>query len=122
MTFRSAKELPLISLEEKKKVFGSAVPAPDDYQERHHDDQPLSWQESKPIALWLALLGELRIQCASDVSAGSGALMEACLTRGVQYHGLCINKEHMSWVQAISDRVACGLISDDLAKAERAVP
>ena len=48
--------------------------------------------------------------------------MEACLTRGVQYHGLCINKEHMSWVQAISDRVACGLISDDLAKAERAVP
>ena len=51
--------------------------------------------------------------------------MEACLTRGIQYHGLCISKEHMAWVQAISDRAACGLISvqgstmfsDELAKA-----
>ena len=119
------KELPLISFEEKKKILGSAVPAPDEYRENHHDDQPLFWQESKPIALWLALLDELRIQSVFDVSAGSGALMEACLTRGIQYHGLCINKEHMSWVQAIADRAACGLISvqgstlfsDDLAKA-----
>ena len=125
VAFRPLKELPLISFEEKKKILGSAVPAPDEYRENHHDDQPLFWQESKPIALWLALLDELRIQSVFDVSAGSGALMEACLTRGIQYHGLCINKEHMSWVQAIADRAACGLISvqgstlfsDDLAKA-----
>eukprot|EP00435_Cladocopium_sp_Y103_P066722 s117_g29.t1 len=121
VAFRSAKEIPLISLDEKKRVLGSTVPAPDEYRENHHDDQPLFWQESKPIALWLALLDELRIQSVFDVSAGSGALAEACLTRGIQYHG----KEHMSWVQAISDRAACGLISvqgstlfsDDLAKA-----
>ena len=51
--------------------------------------------------------------------------MEACLTRGILYHGLCLNREHMSWLQAVSDRAACGLISvegstlysDELAKA-----
>ena len=88
VAFRKAKELPLISLEEKKKVFGgSAVPAPDDYQESHHDDQPLFWQESKPIALWLALLDELRIQSVFDVSAGSGALMP-WLVHQQRAHGL----------------------------------
>lgn len=46
-----------------------------------------------------------------DLTAGSGALMEACLTRGVQYHGICLNRDHMSWLQAVADRAACGLIS-----------
>ena len=129
VSFRSVKELPLISLAEKQKVFPQAIPAvqpaPDQYQEEHGSDQPLFWQESKPIALWLALLDELKIQCVFDVTAGSGALMEACLTRGILYHGLCLNREHMSWLQAVSDRAACGLISvegstlysDELAKA-----
>lgn len=35
VAFRPAKELPLISFEEKKKILGSAVPAPDEYRENH---------------------------------------------------------------------------------------
>lgn len=125
VSFRSARELPLIAFTEKQKVFPAVPAAPDTYQDSHGADQPLFWQESKPIALWLALIDELKIKCCFDMTAGSGALMEACLTRGVLYHGLCLNREHMSWLQAIADRAACGLISvqgstlfsDELAKA-----
>ena len=46
-----------------------------------------------------------------DVTAGSGAMMEASLTRGAVYHGLCLNKDHQQWLQAIADRAACGLIT-----------
>ena len=38
-------------------------------------------------------------------------MMEACITRGVQYHGLRVNREHMLWLQGVADRAACGLIS-----------
>ena len=57
--------------------------------------------------------------------------MEACLslTRGVQYHGRCLNRDHLSWVQAVADRASCGLASiqgstlytEELAKSVKEV-
>ena len=133
--FRPASELPLINLAEKVKVLAGAVPAvppaeaPATWKDRHGDDVPLFWQEGKPISLFLAILDELKIKAVFDVTVGSGALMEACLTRGVQYHGLCLNRDHLSWVQAVADRAACGLASiqgstlynEDLAKSVKEV-
>ncbi|CAL1156111.1 unnamed protein product, partial [Cladocopium goreaui] len=69
------------------------------------------WQESKPISFFNAILDEYKVTAVFDVTAGSGAFMEASLTRGVVYHGLCLNKEHQHWLQAIADRAACGLIT-----------
>ena len=125
MTFRPASQLPLIALGEKAKVLGvqAAPAAPAQWQEA----RPLFWREAKPISLYMAIIDEFKITSVFDVTSGSGALMEACLTRGVQHHGLCFNRDHMSWLQAVADRTACGLISvegptlhsEELAKAVR---
>ena len=53
------------------------------------------WHESKPIALWCALLDEWKVHAVLDCSPGSGALMEAALTRGIVYHGFCLD---LSWL------------------------
>ena len=104
-------ELPLMSLTEKAQVLGSAAP-PEDWTDRFGDNAvPLFWQESKPISFFNAILDEYKVTAVFDVTAGSGAFMEASLTRGVVYHGLCLNKEHQHWLQAIADRAACGLIT-----------
>ena len=124
---------------EKAKVLArSEVPqAPEDWQDRNGTDVPLFWQEGKPIRFYLSVLDEFKIKAAFDVTAGSGALMEACLTRGVLYHGLCqalrhalrkcissahaleccslrgpgLNRDHLHWLSAVADRAACGLMS-----------
>ena len=112
--FRSSWELPLLSKQEKGQIFpnGEAEKVPDDWEERFGDDTlPLFWQESKPIQFWAALLGAYKITSVFDCTAGSGALLEACMTQGTIYHGLCASKEHQAWLQAIADRAACGLVS-----------
>ena len=118
VSFRPLSELPLIKMNEKEKVLASAVPAvtavpqaPDAWRDAHGEDLPLFWQEGKPISLFLAILDEFKIKAVFDCTVGTGALMEACLTRGVLYHGLCLNRDHLSWVQAVADRAACGLAS-----------
>eukprot|EP00435_Cladocopium_sp_Y103_P074779 s326_g51.t1 len=113
VTFRPVSELPLINSDDKKKVLPAvpAVQAPEPWKESHGEDVPLFWQEGKPIEFYLALLDEFKGKAVLDLTAGSGALMEACLTRGVQYHGICLNRDHMTWLQAVADRAACGLIS-----------
>ncbi|CAL1141143.1 unnamed protein product [Cladocopium goreaui] len=97
-----------------QRVLGSAASAapPEDWTDRFGDNAvPLFWQESKPISFFNAILDEYKVTAVFDVTAGSGAFMEASLTRGVVYHGLCLNKEHQHWLQAIADRAACGLIT-----------
>lgn len=115
VAFRPASELPLITCAEKAKIFTAAAPAvpaaPQAWQDAHTDDVPLFWQEGKPINFYLAILDEFKVKAIFDVTAGSGAMMEACITRGVHYHGLCLNREHMQWLQGVADRAACGLIS-----------
>lgn len=113
VAFRPASELPLIAASEKSKIMpaSAAQAAPASWQESHNEDVPLFWQEAKPISFYLAILDEFKIKAVFDATAGSGALMEACLTRGVQYHGICLNRDHMSWLQGVADRASCGLIS-----------
>ena len=104
VTFRPLSEIPMISSAEKAKLMaslvvhgpGSAGPPggqaptlPDEWLERHGQDTPLFWNESKPIALWCALIDDWKVQAVFDITPGSGALMEACLTRGVLYYGIC---------------------------------
>ena len=68
---------------------GQPVP-PDDWAERNGSDIPLFWSEPKPIALWAAVIDDWKVATIFDCSPGSGALMEAAMTRGVFYHGLCL--------------------------------
>lgn len=131
--YRSLGELPLIDAAAKAKILAvcpgaPAAPAvtavPDPWKDNHGEDVPLFWQEAKPISFYLALIDDMQVKAVFDMTAGSGALMEAALTRGIQYHGICFNRDHMTWLQAIADRAACGLItvsasalySDELAK------
>ena len=64
--------------------------SPDDWAERNGSDIPLFWSEPKPIALWAAVIDDWKVATIFDCSPGSGALMEAAMTRGVFYHGLCL--------------------------------
>ncbi|CAK9105294.1 Cyclin-dependent kinase-like 4 [Durusdinium trenchii] len=107
--YRSINEMPLIAKDDKLKILDpkrvlSPPTLPDEWDEKNGQDVPLYWQESKPIALWIALLDDWKVQAIMDLSPGSGALCEAALTRG---H----SKEHLQWLQAIADRAACGLMA-----------
>ena len=87
-------------MQEKAKLLDpnavvSMPKLPEDWVERTGQDCPLFWQESKPIALWCALLDDWKVHAVLDCSPGSGALMEAALTRGIMYYGFCID---LSWL------------------------
>ena len=92
--YRSINEMPLIAKDDKLNILDpkrvlSPPTLPDEWDEKNGQDVPLYWQESKPIALWIALLDDWKVQAIMDLSPGSGALCEAALTRGILYHGLC---------------------------------
>lgn len=91
VSYRSTSEIMLVPKGEKAAILGHSadVSPPDDWLENHANDVPLFWHESKPIAFWQALLDDWLVQTVVDCTPGSGALMEACLTRGVQYHAIC---------------------------------
>ena len=60
---------------------------------------------------WTGFIDEMKIGAVMDLSPGSGALLEAALSRGILYYGLCRNRSHMNWLQGIADRATCGLIA-----------
>ncbi|CAE7242568.1 Cdkl4, partial [Symbiodinium necroappetens] len=112
--FRQSAELPLIALSAKKLVLDVDVAEPpEDWVEKHGAAIPCFWQEGKSIAFWTSFLDELKIAAIFDLSPGSGGLLEAALSRGVSYYGMCKNKQHMQWLAAIADRAACGLIATE---------
>ena len=59
----------------------AASEAPEDWKERFREDQPLFWQESKPICFWQTVLDEF-LAGAVFMTAGSGALSAkaSCIT------------------------------------------
>ena len=64
-------------MQEKYKLLGpngvlSVPELPEDWVERNGEGCPLFWHESKPIALWCALLGEWKVHAVLDCSPGSG--------------------------------------------------
>ncbi|CAE7894612.1 unnamed protein product, partial [Symbiodinium microadriaticum] len=82
-------------------------------------------QEGKSIAISSGFLDELKVHAIMDLSLGSGALLEAALSRGILYHGLCRNRPRMNWPQGIADRASCGLIATEgssLLSSERPAP
>ncbi|CAE7456312.1 Cdkl4 [Symbiodinium sp. CCMP2592] len=91
--YRAVSEMPLVSADTKKKIIAPATTGdlptpPEDWQDRHGSDVPLFWNESKPIAYWNAIIEEFCAEAVFDLTAGTGALMEASLTAGIAYHGL----------------------------------
>ena len=96
--FRPCGQLPFIPQNDKKAIVKNVPDAPDDWADRNDGDVPLFWMESKSIGLWGALLDEFKITACFDVTAGSGALMEACISRGTLYHGLCCLALYLSLI------------------------
>lgn len=86
---RKSSEMPMISPEEKGKIFSvpGRKPVPETWS--RGPAEPLFWQESKPIGLWTALLTDLNIKAVFDLSPGSGACAAAAMSCGIQYHGVC---------------------------------
>lgn len=117
VVFRSTAELPLVDVTHKGPALNCMDPTltfngPEDWVDRYGpSDVPLFWQESKPVSFWSAILEEFKFKSVFDCTAGSGALMEACLSRGVAYHGVCLSRSHMQWLQSIADRAACTLVA-----------
>ena len=100
VSYRTTSEIVLAPKDEKAAIlgYGAGTSPPEDWIEKHGDDVPLFWHESKPIAFWQALLDDWHVQAVMDCTPGSGALLEACLTRGVHYHGLCAGLSHtVAW-------------------------
>ena len=88
--YRSRSELPRISTTEKNKIFVNAgrKAVPEDWAEEYGANEPLFWEEFKPLSLWRALLQDYKIKAVFDVTAGSGCLAEACMLEGIVYHGV----------------------------------
>ena len=91
--YRSTNEIPLIAQDAKVNVLKLATPPtlPEEWSDRNGSDVPLFWCESKPIAFFLALIDDWHVQAIFDCTPGTGACLEAALTRGVAYHGCCRN-------------------------------
>jgi len=89
--FRSTSEIPLIVRQEKAAILKRPEDEdlPEGWPEKHGQAVPLFWQESKPIAFWVALLQDLRAKAVFDLSPGSGGCAEAAMSMGLLYHGLC---------------------------------
>lgn len=119
--FRRTLELPLLSADAKSGILSNwsenreVLPAT--WMDKHGKQEPLFWQESKPISYWLCMLADFRIKAVFDLTAGSGALAEACMHSGVIYHGLCLNTKHMAWLSSVLDRAACAMITQSDAVA-----
>lgn len=110
--FRTTAELPLLSPEIKSQMgFSSATGPPEAWADKHGKLEPLFWQETKPISYWICMLTDFKIKAVFDMTPGSGALAEACLSLGLTYHGVCLNTKHMHWLATVVDRAACGLIT-----------
>ena len=63
----------------------------------------MSWYE--------IFLSEVRAALVVDYSPGSGAMARACLSKGIQYVGICRTDQHCSWLTNILNKAAVECIS-----------
>lgn len=96
--FRKTVDVPLIARADKAQIFrhapgthGTTAGEGEELPENwcHGATEPLFWQECKPISFWMALLNDLNAKAVFDLTPGSGALAEAAMAAGIQYHGTC---------------------------------
>ena len=98
--------LPMIAPAEKIKVFSQATSAlPKRWQDRS-SGVPMFWLESKSIDFWAQLLEEATVKCVVDMSPGSGALAQACMSKGIHYFGIVSSQGHLSWLSNALDRAS----------------
>ena len=108
----SRLSLPRISDEDRLKIFPEQTDElPAKWSSAVHHGRPLFWQETKSVSTWLTLLDEVSAECVVDFTPGSGALAEACLSRGKQYVGIVSHATHMQWLTNVVDRAALKYVS-----------
>ena len=56
-------------------------------------------------------LSEVTAALVVDYSPGSGAMARACLSKGIQYVGICRTDQHCSWLTNILNKAAVECIS-----------
>lgn len=98
-----------ISVEDKMKIFPEATgPLPRRYSSAVSESPgvPLFWHETKSVQFWGQLLDDLHVKCVVDVSPGSGLLAQTCMSKGIQYFGMCMSSCHLTWLSNVLDR-AC---------------
>ena len=99
--------LPRISIEEKKKIFGTSGSLPEKWTKNVPAGCPMFWGETKSVAFWSQMLAELDIKGVVDLTPGSGALAEASMALGCQYFGLVADPVHLGWLANVVDRASC---------------
>ena len=63
------------------------------------------WSETKCAPLYEAILDNYQIAMVCDLSP-SVALMSACLSRNIRYHGLTLSDQHTDFLDRLADREA----------------
>ena len=64
------------------------------------------WQETKSLAFWGQMCDDMNIKCVVDTTPGSGILAQCCMSRGIQYFGICQSAQHLQWLSNVLDRAS----------------
>ncbi|CAE7488044.1 unnamed protein product [Symbiodinium sp. CCMP2592] len=108
--------LPRVPFKVKAKVLGLDLPRDEDKSPgslNHRwpkdwsfgENVPMFWSETKCSGLYEAILDNYQIAMVCDLSPSS-ALMAACLSRNIRYHGLTLSDQHTEFLERLSDREA----------------
>ena len=104
------KAMPMISLEDKKKVMGYDPALPRVKIFDSSAGVPLFWHERKDPAFWSTFLTHLDAKCIVDLTPGSGSCARAAMDLGISYTALAMNAEHNSWLQNVLNKAAMQVI------------
>jgi len=106
-------KLPHTSMADKELMMPTLVDASAVPPKWKHEGVPYMWNEVKDVAFWSALIECYDIKAIVDMSPGSGQLAHAAMRAGVQYLGLVLDTNHLSWLANAVDRSAIGLIAEN---------
>lgn len=105
--------LPRMSIKCKKEIFSGMIVDTASPPKWKHDGVPFMWNEVKSARFWESLLVSHDITVVVDLSPGSGQLASAAMKLGLQYVGIVVNRDHLSWLTNSVDRCAARLIAEN---------
>ena len=120
---RSLGELPKLTTQDKKKIFGNEVDCPLAYaaadQAFTREGVPFSWQETKSVDWLSTFFKDMNFDAIFDCTAGSAAAAIAAHYNGQQYDGLTCNPIHKTWCEGLMDQAMFAVLANGGAGATK---
>ena len=120
---RSLGELPKLTTQDKKKIFGNEVDCPLAYaaadQAFTREGVPFSWQETKSVNWLSTFFKDMNFDAIFDCTAGSAAAAIAAHYNGQQYDGLTCNPIHKTWCEGLMDQAMFAVLANGGAGATK---